>query len=92
MNKRKKSKFGTILLVGTTAYLAYLLISQQGSLYAKQAQLDEINSKIETEQEINQKLTRQTEEIASDESIERIAREKLGMVKRGERVFVDINN
>jgi cell division protein FtsB len=34
---------------------------------------------------------KERDEISSDESIEKIAREKLGMVKDGERVFVDTN-
>ncbi len=92
MNKRKKSRIGTVLFLGAIAYLTYLLISQQGILYAKQAQLEGINSKIQAEEENKEKLIRQSEEINSDESIEKIAREKLGMVKHGERVFVDVNN
>lgn len=92
MNKRKKSRFGVVLFLSAIVYLTYLLISQQGILYAKQAQLDGINSKIQAEEENKEKLIRQSEEINSDESIEKIAREKLGMVKHGERVFVDVNN
>lgn len=92
MNKRKKSRFGIVLFLSAIAYLTYLLISQQGILYAKQAQLDGINSKIQAEEENKEKLIRQSEEINSDENIEKIAREKLGMVKHGERVFVDVNN
>ncbi len=92
MNKRKKSKLGTVLFLAAIAYLAYLLINQQGVLYAKQAQLDGIDAKIQAEMESNEKLNKQREEINSDESIEKIAREMLGMVKNGERVFDDINN
>lgn len=91
MNKRKKSKLGTIFFLAAVAYLTYLLINQQGVLYAKQAQLDDINSKIKAETENNIKLTKQSEEVSSDENIESIAREILGMVKNGERVFVDAN-
>jgi len=91
MNKRKKSRLGTVFFLGAILYLTYLLISQQGILYAKQSQLDELNSKIQTEEENNEKLVKQREEANSDENIEKIAREKLGMVKHGERVFVDVN-
>lgn len=91
MNKRKKSKLGTIFFLGAVAYLTYLLINQQGVLYAKQAQLDDLNSKIKAETENNLKLIKQSEEVSSDENIESIAREILGMVKNGERVFVDAN-
>ncbi|AEV67075.1 FtsB family cell division protein [Acetivibrio clariflavus] len=92
MNKRKKSKLGTLLFLGALAYLTYLLINQQGILYAKKAQLDELNAKIRAEEENRERLIRQTEEVNSEENIEKIAREKLGMVKRGERVFIDVNN
>lgn len=92
MNKRKKFRVGTLLFLGAVAYLTYLLINQQGILYAKQAQLDDLNSKIQAEEENKERLIRQSEEINSEESIEKIAREKLGMVKHGERVFVDVNN
>lgn len=92
MNKRKKSKFGTVLFFAGIAYLTYLLMSQQGDIYAKQAQLDGLDSKIQAEEENKEKLTKQSEEISSDESIEKIAREMLGMVKHGERVFFDANN
>lgn len=91
MNKRKKSKLGTIFFLGAMAYLTYLLISQQGILYAKQAQMDDINSKIKAEEENKSKLIKQSEEVSSDENVESIAREILGMVKNGERVFVDAN-
>lgn len=74
------------------AYLSYLLINQQGILYAKQAQLDGIEAKIQDEIENNERLNKQREEINSEESIEKIAREMLGMVKSGERVFDDVNN
>lgn len=92
MNKRKKFRIGTVLFLGAFAYLTYLLINQQGVLYAKQAQLDDLNSKIQAEEENKERLLKQSEEINSEENIEKIAREKLGMVKHGERVFVDVNN
>ncbi|WP_010246286.1 FtsB family cell division protein [Acetivibrio cellulolyticus] len=91
MNKRKKSKFGTIVFFAALAYLIYLLVNQQGVLYAKQAQIDGIDSKIQAEEENNARLKKQSEEINSNESVEKIARDMLGMVKHGERVFVDNN-
>ena len=39
---------------------------------------------------VNKELNKQKEMINSDEYIEKVAREKLGMVKKGERVFVDV--
>ncbi|MGI6668326.1 MAG: septum formation initiator family protein [Acetivibrionales bacterium] len=41
-------------------------------------------------QRLNEELKREQEMIQSDEYKEKVAREKLGMVKKNERVFVDI--
>lgn len=56
-----------------------------------QLQMNQIEQRIQKEEELKQSLVAEKEALMSDESIERIAREKLGMVKDGEKVFVDIN-
>jgi cell division protein FtsL len=40
--------------------------------------------------QVNKSLKRQNEELNSPEAIERIAREKLGMVKPGEQVLIEV--
>jgi len=72
-------------------YGAFAYHSQSNQLYMLNLKISEIERKIEKEKEKKQELLKQKEEISSDESIEKIAREKLGMVKDGEKVFVDIN-
>jgi len=56
-----------------------------------QLQMKQIEQRIQKEEELKQSLLAEKEALMSDESIERIAREKLGMVRDGEKVFVDIN-
>lgn len=50
-----------------------------------------IQAKVEEEIVINEELKRQKEILDTDEYIEKVAREKLGMVKPGEKIFIDIN-
>ena len=54
--------------------------------------MDDIQAKIKQEEALKQELLKQEEKVNSDEFVEKIAREELGMVKPGERIFVDINN
>ena len=91
MNKRKTSKLGLFVIIGFFVYFAYVFIDQQKVLYAKEIEMDNIQAKIEEEMKLNEELKKQKEMLGSDEYVEKIAREKLGMVKPGERIFVDIN-
>lgn len=90
MRKRKKSKLGLVVLMVIFIYFAYTAVGQQKILYMKDAELKKVQSKIDEETEENQKLKEQQKALDSDEYVEKIAREKLGMVKTGERVYYDI--
>lgn len=91
MNKRKNSKLGLAVIIGFFLYFAYVLIDQQKILYDKEVELQNITSKIKEEEKTNESLLKQKDSLNSDENIEKAAREKLGMVKKGERIFVDVN-
>lgn len=90
MKKGKKSPIGILVLLVIFIYLSYIAVSQQKLLYAKDLELDRIEDKIENETNLNEELTKENEMIQSDAYVEKIAREKLGMVKKNERVYVDI--
>lgn len=90
MSKRKKSGFGVFVLLAIFLYLSYEAVGQQKLLYAKNLEKSKIESKIKEETKVNEELKKEKEMINNDEYIEKVAREKLGMVKKDERVFVDI--
>ncbi|MDQ2086530.1 septum formation initiator family protein [Herbivorax sp. ANBcel31] len=92
MSKRKKPNWFLIiiLLIGTT-YLSGMLIRQQSILNSQRSEIEQLDLKIEEEAERNAKLIEEREKVLSDEYIEIIARRELGLVKEGEKVFVDIN-
>ena len=92
MNKRKKPNWGLIVIVsGLLVYFGYELVRQQIILDSLDGRRVEIEENIKKEGIKNKELLNQKAEASSDEYVEKIAREKLGMVKQGERVFVDIN-
>ncbi|OGO80460.1 MAG: hypothetical protein A2Y21_11240 [Clostridiales bacterium GWC2_40_7] len=90
MSKRKKSKLGLVLLMVIFIYFAYTAVGQQKILYMKDVELKKVQSEIDEETKENEKLKEEQEELNSDEFVEKTAREKLGMVKKGERVYFDI--
>lgn len=90
MSKRRKTRFGIFIMLAIFVYMAYIFVNQQRLLYAKKQELSKIENKFSEEEKINEELNMELEMIQSDEYIEKVAREKLGMVKRNERVYVDI--
>jgi cell division protein FtsB len=91
MYKRKKSKVWTIVIVLLLVYFSYTVYNLYGNLSAKKAQCYSVQAKIKAEEELKKALEKQKKIENSDEYIEKIAREKLGLVKKGEKVFIDIN-
>lgn len=89
--KRKKGWWMFPLLAVAFVYTAFTVYSQSREMTAIRIEMKEVEKKIEREKALKQELLKQKDELSSDESIEKIAREKLGMVKDGERIFVDIN-
>ena len=89
MNKGKKSGVGILVLLVIFLYLAYIGVGQQKLLYAKNLEKIKIENKIQDEMKVNEELEKEKEIINSDEYIEKVAREKLGMVKEDDKVFYD---
>ena len=90
MSKRKKPSFGIFILLAIFLYLSYVAVGQQKMLNSKNLEMSKIENKINEETKTNEELKKEKEVINSDEYIEKVAREKLGMVKKDEKVFVDL--
>lgn len=89
MSKRKKSRFGLFILLVFFLYFAYEMVGQQKLLYSKSFDMQKMQSKLSEEKKINEELKKEQQTMNSDAYVEKVAREKLGMVKKGERIFVD---
>lgn len=70
-----------------TLYIIY----KYGILEDYNFKVNSLQAEIEYLEEQNEDLLRQTEYKSSDEHIEELAREKLGMLKNNEIIFYDTN-
>lgn len=92
MEKRRKSVAGVLIFIAFFVYFSFIAVDQQKMMNLKQSALDNAENRIRKEELIKQELEKQKEILNSDEYIEKVAREKLGLVKPGEKVFIDIEN
>lgn len=89
-NKKINNLLKKILVLIFIIYFVYTIIAQQKTLNTYAQEKDKCNEDIEVAQEEQQELQEMKENINSDEYIEQIAREKLGMYYPNERVYIDI--
>lgn len=91
MKKKKKFRLWTLVLIATICYFLYTMYNQQIFLDERKNQTDELNKNIRNEEIKNQQLQQQKDLINTDEFAEKIARERLGYVKDGEKIYIDTN-
>jgi cell division protein FtsB len=91
MKKKKKGKFWFIVIALILLYSGYISVSLKGLLDSKKEQHAELQNKITLQKKQKAELEKQMKNIDSDEYIEKVAREELGMVKKNERVYIDVN-
>ena len=91
---KKRRGFGKFLLNGAAAilciYIIYVLISQQPVIEAKKAHKEELEKALLESREFELQLQTDISLADSRYYIEKAAMEKLGMLKPGDRVFIDI--
>ncbi len=91
---KKKKGLGQFILNGAAAilcvYIIYVLISQQPVIEAKRKQKDELEQFLIISQELELQFRTEISLAESRYYIEKAAMEKLGMLKPGDRVFIDI--
>lgn len=88
MKNRKIYK--RLFVLAFIIYFVYTLIMQQKTLNSYAAEQDKYNEDIEVAEEEQNELQEMKDNINSDEYIEQIAREKLGMYYPNERVYIDV--
>lgn len=93
MKKKKRVDFLTkLLVVGFSVYATFTLVSLQIQISEKKAEQAMLATQIEEQTLRNAEVKALLESDNSDEYVARIARDKLGYVSPGERVFVDISS
>ncbi|MEN8907628.1 MAG: septum formation initiator family protein [Clostridiales bacterium] len=93
--KRRKIKMKFVffcIMVISSIFFSVIYIEQQTLIDKKLNDLNRVEDNIEKEKQISAELEKEKLKLNTDDYIERIARNKLGMVKPGEKVYIDINN
>lgn len=83
--KWKKLLFWGVIL----AFFGSIFIRQQITISGLNDKYAQYEKQLSQLQEKNAKLTSQLEQTQTDEYIEKVAREKLGLIKPGEILFID---
>lgn len=90
MKKQFKGIFIWLAKLVFLGYVFYILISQQPIINAKEAEKEKLEANLIEKQEAEIDLRIDIKTANTMFYIEKVAKEKLGMVKPGERVFIDI--
>jgi len=94
---KKKNKNNSIYrLLGIVIGVAFSFmlikgIMQQPQITQNEAAIADLQEKIDYEKKRIEEVEELKTKVDTDEYIEKIAREKLGMIKRDEIVFIDIS-
>lgn len=96
IKEKKKNIFGRTLPIGLVCIVAALIMVVQGfavqpEINKNREAIDALKAEIESELEKKEEVDRMSENADSDEYIEKIARDRLGMVKKDEIVFIDVS-
>ena len=96
MKKKPKFKMNVITLLFLITAVASFGMIAKGAMYqpaisANEEKALQIRENIEYENQRIKEIDEVAEKVGTDEYIEKVAREKLGMIKSDEIVFVDIS-
>lgn len=91
MKKRKKFTVWTFILIAAICYFGYTVYRQQSLLEVGNSKLSSLKANIHSEEVKKQQLEKQKSLINTEEFAEKIARDKLGYVKDGEKIYIDTN-
>ncbi|HHV73374.1 septum formation initiator [Thermoanaerobacterium sp. PSU-2] len=89
MKQRRKMKLKPALLILFVVYILFTLVKQQITLNVLDKKLNAAITQVNAAEEENKKLNNQIKYIKTDEFIENEARQKLGLIKKGEIMFID---
>ncbi len=72
-------------------YFVYTVIGQQVDLSRKNGEIRDLNAQVEAASRETDRLNEELESVNDPEYLERMAREKLGLVMPNERVYIDLS-
>lgn len=89
----KKRKIGItgIVFILVSVYFVTTFMDQQMVINKYNAQIEMYNAELKNKKALIEFYNSKQESITSDEYIETVARESLGLVKPYEKIFIDVN-
>ena len=87
---RRSSLLTKVVVLLVVVSATVILVSQRSQIRSNQAQYQELAGEAAGLQQENQNLRSDIEGLDSDESVKKIARDKLGLVGNGEIIFSDV--
>lgn len=88
--KRKgKMRISMLIIIVLVGYCGYTLFNQQIQINKYNSQISMYEKEIESKNELINYYNKQKSNVNSDEYIEEVARESLGLVKPYEKIFID---
>lgn len=92
MKLKKAGVITKLLILVLVVYAVYNIASVRTNIAEAEQSLNALTQQVEDAQQENARLEYEIEHSEDPETIEQIAREKLGLVKPGEKIFYDISN
>lgn len=92
-SKRRKTRKAIFIIAVFTflTYFSYNFLYTKKTISSMEYELNELKGEIEELSNENKELSNFKDEVDNIEYVEKIAREKLGMIKKGEKIFIDIS-
>lgn len=87
--KRKNSVILVLLLLAVAGTFAVRLVQLQIGIREQEQALDHLNAAYVQQQQDNDALRKKLDNADEAQYIERVARDRLGLIKPGEKVYVD---
>lgn len=87
---RRSSLLTKVVVLLVVVSATVILVSQRSQIRSNQAQYQELAGEAAGLQQENQNLRSDIEGLDSDESVKKIAWDKLGLVGNGEIIFSDV--
>ena len=86
---KKKMRIMDMVLMVLLIYVCFTFVKQQYTMHRIENDIKEATKKLQTTTENNQKLQDEVKMSKTDMYIEKLARERLGLVKEGETPVLD---
>lgn len=91
MKLRKLKLLSAVVIIALAVYSGITLISLKGQTEEASARRDELQTQVEQLTQENSELQYSIENSTDPEIIEDVARNEIGLVKPGEKIFYDVS-